>query len=235
MDYIDLKQPDVRQSLEFDEALLDECGRLGGEFLSVWEPKYACVVAGYSNRTFRDVRLDTCRRLGIPVHRRKSGGGTVLVGPGCLNYSLVLNTDMCQRLSQIRSTNRYVMGRLRRAISRLSGGDIQVAGFTDLTLGDRKFGGNAQLRRRKGILFHGTLMLSMDIELVEATLVMPRRTPEYRRGRSHHEFLTNLQESAEDVKRAIRDEWKALPLVDEESEALFVRCGWTKSEAMGTH
>jgi hypothetical protein len=103
------------------------------------------------------------------------------------------------------------MERLRRALDRLSERPVRVAGYTDLVLGDRKFSGSAQYRRKGAILFHGTVMLDMDVRLIEETLAMPPRAPEYRRGRSHLDFLTNLEVSSDDVRDAFRAEWEAAP------------------------
>ena len=58
--------------------------------LRFWEPNKPFVVVGYANQAAREVDLEACRKLGIPVFRRCTGGGTVLQGPGCLNYSLDL-------------------------------------------------------------------------------------------------------------------------------------------------
>ena len=211
MDYLDVTLEDSEQSLALDEDLLDQCERFGRECLRVWQPTSPCVVAGHSNRSFDEIDLLACRRLDIPVLRRHSGGGSVLLGPGCLNYSLVLNARASVELSGIRSTNSYVMGRLKRAVSEVTRREIDVSGFTDLAVGGRKFSGNAQYRRRNGILFHGTLMLNLDIGLIEATLAIPAVAPGYREGRSHRDFLTNLHESADDVKMALRLEWGATP------------------------
>ena len=48
------------------------------------------VVIGRSSRTADEVDLEYCRAEGIPVLRRCSGGAAVVVGPGCLMYSVVL-------------------------------------------------------------------------------------------------------------------------------------------------
>ena len=85
----DLTLPTPEENLACDEVLLDICeaGRLEG-VLRFWEPAQHFVVLGYANRAAREANLEFCRSAGIRVLRRCSGGGAVLQGPGCLNYSL---------------------------------------------------------------------------------------------------------------------------------------------------
>jgi len=209
MEYLDWTLPKPADNLACDEILLEECEESGREVLRVWEPAEWSVVVGYSNPAFREVRLDVCRRLDIPVLRRHSGGGTVLVGPGCLNYALILAAGGDRLLGSIRATNAFVMDRLRKVFSLVTGEPVTVEGHTDLAIRGRKFSGNAQYRRRHAILFHGTVLVGLDIGLIEQTLAVPSSAPAYRGERSHGEFLTNLDVPREAVKRALCDEWRA--------------------------
>src|ERR1700690_2157697 len=105
-----------------DEALLNlREVEPGDGYLRFWEPSEPSVVLGRTNSADREVRLDRCRSLGIPVFRRSSGGGTVVQGPGCLNFSLVLNTQADRRLANAVTTNDYVLVQNAGVISTLTG------------------------------------------------------------------------------------------------------------------
>ena len=210
MDYLDLTYPDPADNLACDEALLDACE--AGEspaVLRVWEPESHCVVVGYSNRDFDEVRLEECARGGVPVLRRHSGGGTVLLGPGCLNYAVVLAVDSDPWHSSIRETNRFVMEKHRLVGERLTGRPVTANGFTDLAMNGRKVSGNAQYRRRNAVLFHGTFLLAFDLSMVDMLLDNPSVAPGYRDGRSHIEFLANMGIRAQSLKDELRKEWNA--------------------------
>lgn len=207
MEYLDRTLETPEANLAFEEGLLAECVKTGREFLHVWEPPSPSVIAGYSNPRFEGIDVALCRSLGIPVLRRSSGGGAVVIGPGCLNYSLILAIPARGALSTISGTNAFIMSRLERAMAEVSEEEVRVAGQTDLVIGNRKFSGNAQRRRREALLFHGTVMLGMDIDLIERTLDVPFRAPAYRRGRSHVAFLRNLRVSGQDLKSALRSEF----------------------------
>jgi lipoate-protein ligase A len=72
-----------------------------------------------------------------------------------------------------------------------------------------KFAGNAQRRRKNFLLFHGTLLLNCDLNLISELLLMPSLQPDYRARRPHEEFVTNLNLPAEKVKAALAKEWNA--------------------------
>jgi len=192
-----------------DEALLDACdGEGGGEVLRFWEPEEYFVVLGYSNAAAREVNVAACRQAGVGIFRRCSGGGTVLQGPGCLNYSLILKTNG-PSVETITGANRHIMARHRDALAAALGRPVAVQGFTDLTVGGLKFSGNAQRRKRRALIFHGTFLLRFDLGLMEKLLPQPSRQPDYRKGRPHDLFLTNLGLPASAIKAALRDAWAA--------------------------
>src|SRR5260370_27714597 len=108
--YCDLTLPSPEENLACDEALLDLCEeRVAGELLRFWEPAHHFVVVGYGNKVSTEVGLAFCRSNGIPVVRRCTGGGTVLQGPGCLNYSLILRIGETGPLHSISATNEFIL------------------------------------------------------------------------------------------------------------------------------
>jgi len=204
MKTLDLTFSQAADNLACDEALLDEREASGGdEVLRFWSPKKYFTVLGYSNAL-----KDEVRGTG-PVFRRCSGGGTVLQGPGCLNYSLILKIKPGGPLDRIRSTNEYVMQRQREALAKLLKKEVSVRGHTDLTLGELKFSGNAQRRKRGWLLFHGSFLLDFDIARLEDALKIPEKQPAYRQNRPHASFVTNLKVPPSKVKEALKKIWGA--------------------------
>jgi lipoate---protein ligase len=202
--------PSPAANLACDEALLDLCeAGLDAEILRFWEPRETFAVVGYANHAAREVNLPACQTANIPVLRRCSGGGTVLQGPGCLNYSLILRIPKTGPLSSITGANQHIMQRNQTAVAPLVKGEIRIQGHTDLALANLKFSGNAQRRRRKFLIFHGTFLLNFDLALVEKYLLMPSKQPDYRQNRSHAEFLTNLNLTADTAQHALQTEWHA--------------------------
>jgi len=204
--YLDRTLPSAAENLALDEALLleAEAGR-GGEVLRVWEWPGPAVVLGAGCRLAEDVDEAACAADGVPVLRRSSGGGTVLLGPGCLLYTLVLDQERDPALAEIRPSYRFILGRVAAAL----GADVAQEGISDLALAGRKFSGNAQQRKRRYLLHHGTLLHAFDLGRVGRYLRPPPRQPEYRSGRPHADFLLNLPLPATELKRRLRTVWGA--------------------------
>jgi len=213
MKLLDLTLATPADNLACDEALLNwsESGD-GVEILRFWEPREHFVVVGYANKVEQEAEVAACREKGVAIFRRCSGGGAVLQGPGCLNYALILNIAERPSLANIASVNKFVMERNAQALQTVLGSPppaVFVRGHTDLALGERKFSGNSQRRHKRTLLFHGTFLLHLDLPMVTEFLRTPSQQPDYRRDRSHIEFLTNLNLPAARVKNALVESWEA--------------------------
>ena len=217
MKLLDLTLPTPAENLACEEALLDACDEHGGdEILRFWAAHETFVVVGYANRIATEVNMPACDAGKIPIFRRCSGGGTVLQGRGGLNYALILRITEDGPLRNITSANQFIMERNRAAIESLFKSEIgnlkseiSVSGHTDLALNGLKFSGNSQRRKKNFLLFHGTFLLNFDLALVSEFLRMPSLQPDYRAGRSHDEFLVNLNLPVEQVKAALQSAWSA--------------------------
>jgi lipoate-protein ligase A len=207
---LDVTLPTPEANLACDEALLDCCeAGLCEEVLRFWEPSQYFVVVGYSNQAAAEANLTFCRQQSIPVLRRCTGGGTVLQGPGCLNYSLLLRLDGTHPVRNISAANNFIMTRHRDALTALLRAPVEQQGHTDLAVGGLKFSGNAQRRNKNYLLFHGCFLLHLDIDLVEKALNQPSRQPEYRSNRPHKDFLINLNVPGRVLKSALAKTWDA--------------------------
>ncbi len=183
---------------------------------------------GYGNTVEDEVYIENCKYLNIPIFRRISGGGTVLQGPGCLNYTLVLKIKEDVNLLTIPDTNRYIMGKNRAALAKILGEKVKVSGITDLTIDGKKFSGNSQRRFNDYVLYHGTFLIDFDISMVERALKNPKRQPCYRQNRSHKDFLTNLNIPEQNIKNVLQKEWNAFETFPEINSQLLSKLVETK-------
>ncbi len=209
MHFLDLSFDDPAHNLALDEALLEnaEAGK-GGAVLRFWESPNYFVALGYTNKAHIEANWLACEAQNVPILRRCTGGGTVLQGPGCLNYALVHPIAAGQALN-VGATNALVMQTHRAALQNALNLPVELAGHTDLALQGRKFSGNAQKRKARFFLFHGTILLDFDLEQVQKLLLPPSKEPDYRARRSHLEFIRNIPLSREQVKNALRAAWGA--------------------------
>jgi lipoate---protein ligase len=190
---------DVSLDSPEDNILLDEALFVsadtgpGGEVLRFWESRKIFVVLGRIGKEHDDVDLTAAQKDGIPVLRRTSGGGTVVQGPGCLNYTLVLAKDRDPALADLRKSYQWISSRIMDALSQL-GIESRFHPISDIALASnaKKFSGNAQHRGKSFILHHGTILYDFDLSLIGRYLKMPKDIPDYRAGRSHEDFVTNI-------------------------------------------
>jgi lipoate-protein ligase A len=180
--------PEARRGIAEDFALLDRA-RTDSR---VWTCMQPAVVLGISRDPDVEVDAEECRRLGFALLRRASGGGTVAIGRGTIQYAIVLAHDGAEPPS-ITAAKHHCNAVLREALAHAGvEADLHADASGDLRLGDRKAGGLALRRHRDATLVHGTLLTVADLAVISAVLRHPASEPAWRRGRSHDEFLAGL-------------------------------------------
>ncbi|MEK9141613.1 MAG: lipoate--protein ligase family protein [Nitrospirota bacterium] len=206
---LDLTLPSPVENLALDEALLDDLEEHDSDpILRFWESDRHFVVLGRASILTDDVDVASCRQDNVPVLRRASGGGTILQGPGCLSYALVFPISLHPDLRDIRSTNRFILQRIAKVLHRWQPA-IAFQGISDLANESLKISGNAQQRKRKALLFHGTILYGMQASSIARYLKHPKRKPDYRGDRHHGAFLSTIDASPHEMKQAIADAWHA--------------------------
>jgi len=201
----DISFPSAEENIAYDQTLLEsaEAGS-SDEVLRFWETEKFFIVLGRISKVEEDVKVEEAKRDGIEIIRRLSGGGTILQGPGCLNYSLILSYERNPLLKNIRKSYEIILNKICNSLKRVKI-DAKFEPISDITLDGRKFSGNAQARRRRYILHHGTILYDFPIERIERYLKMPKDTPPYRKNRSHSDFLTNIKVKPYNIKQAIAE------------------------------
>lgn len=223
---ISLQTP--QENIVYDDVLLylAEQGQQG-EILRFWESDQLFVVLGRISKEEDDVKLDDIQKDRIPLLRRSSGGGTVLQGKGCLNYSLVLSKALDPQISDLRKSYQVILDKVIEALKQV-GIDSRFCPTSDIALteNNKKISGNAQKRSKKFILHHGTILYDFDLKKIERYLTLPKDIPEYRQGRSHLDFVENISVSADAIKNAIKQTFKVSQqenqLSDKEQDCLQV-------------
>jgi lipoate-protein ligase A len=210
MRYLDVTLPTPAENLALDEALLEEAerGAQAMETLRLWEPTEPMVVVGRSSRIDVEVDREECGRRGIPILRRSSGGAAIVTGPGCLMYALVFSYQLRPQLRMVDQAHQFVLGRIASALRPLVA-EVTCRGTSDLAVGDLKFSGNSVRCKRDHFLYHGTILYDFPLELMDQCLAMPPRQPDYRGGRAHRGFVTNLPLPPGTIGAALIAAWGA--------------------------
>lgn len=198
-----------QENLAFDEWLLHAADVDPAQAtLRIWEVSAHCVVLGRSNKAAVEADLEACRRDEVPVLRCMSGGGAVVIGPGCLCYTLALPIHAEHQRLGISGTTAALLGRMAESLRTMLP-EAAVRGISDLTVAEQKFSGNARRWQRQAILHHGTLLYDFDLPLVGRYLRPPSRQPDYRADRQHAEFVRNLPLSRDQLADWLAATWQA--------------------------
>jgi lipoate---protein ligase len=213
MRYLELTLPTLAENLALDEALLEQAEGAAHpiETLRLWEARQHAVVVGRSSRVEFEVCLDACRDHRVPVLRRISGGAAVVIGPGCLMYSLVLSLQARPLLRSIDRAHEHVLSTIATALRPKAPG-LALRGICDLAIGERKVSGNSVRLRREHMLYHGTLLYDFPMETIAHYLAMPPRMPDYRQTRPHTAFVANLPLGDAELRSALQAAWAACDL-----------------------
>lgn len=171
-----------------DDQVLKACARpLATE---VWIPEAPMVVLGRGNKVEKEVNVRACVEDGIPILKRLGGGGTVLLHSGCLIVSLGLWVkEFYANDRYFRLLNQSVIDCLNRELPQLA---FDQRGHSDIVHGQLKIAGTSLFRSRNYLMYQASILIDMQIEWIEKYLAHPSLEPDYRKGRSHRDFLTDL-------------------------------------------
>lgn len=184
--YLKLENVPILEQLQLEEALLRSDHR---NWCLINEGSPEAIVMGISGIADELICSESFNENPIPVIRRFSGGGTVVVDEKTLFITLICN----QKALNVPPFPIPILdwnGKLyKQALQQC---DFQIK-ENDYTIGTKKFGGNAQYIAKERWLHHTSLIWDYNPQLMKL-LKIPRKTPAYREKRNHEEFLCKLKE-----------------------------------------
>jgi lipoate---protein ligase len=155
-----------------------------------WVPDRRIIVLGRGSQPEKAFFPEEAARRNVPVMRRPSGGETVLLSPQTILIAAVRDNVKLQ------SPHRFFEEFNRRVISALRScgvKNLNQKGTSDICIGEKKILGSSIYWHRKKLLYHAVLNVGEPIQNMDILLKHPPRAPEYRKGRSHSEFVTSLR------------------------------------------
>ncbi len=150
------------------------------------------IVMGISAKAEEMVNLNAVQSSPrqIPLLRRFSGGGTVVVDEKTLFFTLILSKSHIPSTSH--GPKEYLQWVFHTIAPAFKPYSLTLA-ENDFALYDKKIGGNAQCFTKDRLLHHTSFLWEWDQEKMKL-LRHPSKIPAYRRDRKHHDFCGKLQE-----------------------------------------
>jgi lipoate-protein ligase A len=179
---IHLKGMPIFSQLQLEEALLRQDAR---NFCLINEGSPPAIVMGISGKAEELIDVSKAQALNIPVIKRFSGGGTVIVDEDTLFITFICQKDSHPFPAYPEPILKWSASLYAQAFPFIS---LQE---NDYVIGNKKCGGNAQYIKKERWLHHTSFLWKFKPSHMEL-LLHPKKTPLYRKERSHADFLTSL-------------------------------------------
>jgi lipoate-protein ligase A len=209
---VNLNRLDILRQLHLEEALFRHTSH---DWLIVNDGvPHPAIVLGISGKPSALVHEDLARSMDVPLIKRFTGGGTVVLDGDSIMTSVIIRDS---RRLKIDCFPRQIMEWTHGLFSAHVNASLQAAARkkadfglreNDFVLGNHKVGGNAQAISGHSFLQHTSFLYDYSPELM-GLLKQPDKQPEYRGGREHDGFVTRLKDvlgvSREEFVCGIRD------------------------------
>lgn len=177
-----LKNVPIEKQLQLEESLLRGESK---NFCLINEGSSPAIVMGISGKKEELIDIAQAEKAGIPILKRFSGGGTVIVDEETLFVTFICEKKMHPFPGYPEAILRWTGSIYKEAFPQISLLE------NDYIIGNKKCGGNAQYIRKERWLHHTSFLWHFKKEYMQL-LLHPPKTPSYRQGRDHLAFLTPL-------------------------------------------
>ena len=165
-------------NMAIDEAVLT--ARIAGmvpNTLRFYRWKPSAVSVGRFQKVSEEVHVENCRRHGVDIVRRITGGGAVYHDyDGEITYSAVVNEQDLGSKDVVSAYNRLCSGLVEAAKNLGVNADFCPGNpnhCPNITIDGRKFSGSAQARKKGVLLQHGTFLMRTGLEKMFTFLEVP--------------------------------------------------------------
>lgn len=165
---IPLETVDAFTAMALDEACSETVAEGGNPTIRFWRWKPSAVSIGYFQSLEDEVNQEECRKQGVDVVRRRTGGGAVYHdNKGEITYSVICPVHSLPQ--GITESYHEICGWVIKGLGNL-GIQGEFKPINDIVAGGRKISGNAQTRRGGVLLQHGTILHDLDVETMFSLL-----------------------------------------------------------------
>lgn len=198
--------------MALDEVLTRRAGQgLSPPTLRFLRFKPDAALLGYHQEAERELRLDFCRRNGIEVNRRLTGGGALLFQSSALGWELIAPQGQGPFAGGFEAGLARICQAAARAYRRL-GLEASFRPRNDIEVDGRKISGTGGFVLDNGALFQGTVLVKNEIERFLRALRVPVEKLKKREIESLMQRLAFVEDligplDLADLKRAIADEF----------------------------
>lgn len=174
----------IFSQLQIEEALL-KTNHENWVILNSGSPK--AIVMGISTAPKEVINLSLAEEKKIPIIQRFSGGGTVIVDENTLFITFIMQKKELSFELFPKNILEWTFSILEKSLNIENFSLIE----NDFTISQKKVAGNAQYIKKDRFLHHTSFLWDYEEESMRY-LLHPPKEPQYRKGRSHIDFVTKL-------------------------------------------
>lgn len=134
-----------------------------------WKPPTISI--GYFQSLEEEIDLNNCKEFGVDYVRRITGGGAVFHEEE-LTYSIIIPESHPQIPKNIMESYGRICGAVIKGLKNL-GIESEYKPINDIITSGKKISGNAQTRKMKTVLQHGTVLTDVDVDKMFSLLKVP--------------------------------------------------------------
>ncbi|HEX2612040.1 MAG TPA: hypothetical protein VHO02_00410 [Fibrobacteria bacterium] len=194
----------------------EDAGHAAGTPYRTWIPEKPLIVLGYSQDPKAELNTEVIVADGIPVYKRRGGGGAVYLDAGCVCVAWRIPKREALGIHDYFGAGNSAVARALRGAFGIEAGP---RGISDLAVptpaGSRKILGSSLHLPREHALYLASILVDTSVAKLDRYLRHPTREPDYRGGRTHADFVVNLAElgagvTPEKVREAVEQEIKMM-------------------------
>ena len=164
-----------------------------------WNP--SAVSIGCFQNLQDEVDVGLCKELGIDIVRRRTGGGAVYHDKdGEITYSVICPEAMVDR--DINAAYRQICGLIVKGL-KMVGITAEFRPINDITVNGKKISGSAQTRRSGIFTQHGTVLYSIDPEVMFSVLKVDREKAVSKGSSDITELVTSVSKESKATKNEV--------------------------------
>ena len=171
--YIENNHVTASAGLAADEVLATRVGSGASQptlRLYTYKP---CALVGRFQTIENELNLDYCAQKKIPVNRRPTGGGAIIMGEGQLGVALAIPGKSDETYASVRERMAQFSQGIISGLSTL-GIDVEFRRKNDLEVNGKKIAGlGLHKTATGGLLFHASLLVDLDVAFMLNVLQTP--------------------------------------------------------------